>query len=139
MESPLIDLAERHTVVFKPKAEGGAKPVYDPVTQTTTFPDSNVPAVTLEVFLFPRGQGEGRGGEQPGLELSEGRLTMQIVGTEGDAPLKLPANLGAGDKGKVTLLGRPSQLEIQALAPAQNPEVSDENGWLYYATLEAVT
>jgi len=102
-------------------------------------PVSDPKPVTLEVFLFNRGQ---TGGSDPraGLDLSDGRLIMQVVGTEGDdTPLKLPDGVSAGDKGTVTLLGQTGTLEVQALSPAQMPEVSDENGWLYSCLWQAVS
>ncbi len=139
MQSPLYDLGERHTVVFTPKAATGTVPTIDPKTETTVFaPSGPTPEpITLEVFVFPAGQGS-RGGERAGLDLSDGRLIIQVVGTQGDAPLKLPDGVGAGDKGTVTLLGQKGTLELQALVPAQIPEVSDENGWLYAALFSSV-
>ena len=139
MQSPLYDLAERHAVVFTPKSSGGKKQVWDPVTETHSYvPEENPQPVTLEIFLFPQGQG-GRGDQRQGLDVSDGRLIMQIVGTEGDdTPLKLPDGVSAGDKGTVTLLGQSATLEVQALSPAQIPEVSDETGWLYSVMFETV-
>lgn len=137
MESPLYDLSERHTLVFPPK--GGGAPVYDRTTQTTTFPKGEGQPVTLEVFLFLAGQGNRAGNERPGLELSDGRYTMQLVGTEGDdTPLKLPETISAGDSCDVTLLGRKGTLTILPEMPSQIPEVSDENGWLYSVSWRAV-
>lgn len=138
-ESPLIDLGERHTVTFTPKTTTGTVPTIDPKTETTVFaPSGPAPQpVTLEVFVFPAGQGS-RGAERAGLDLSDGRLIIQIVSTEDDAPLKLPDGVSAGDKGTVTLLGQKGTLELQALVPAQIPEVSDENGWLYAALFSSV-
>ncbi len=123
-------------LVFPPKAAGA--PVYDPATQSTKWPEGSGQAVTLEVFLFRAGQGNRGGVEQPGLELSDGRYTMQIVGTEGDeTPLKLPDTIGAGDSCDLTLLGRKGKLEILPDMPAQIPEVSDDLGWLYSCSWRA--
>lgn len=140
MLSPFYDLGVPYTVVFKPKAATAAAPTIDPKTETAVFaPRGPAPEpVTLEVFVFPSGQGN-RGGDRPGLDLNDGRLIIQIVGTKGDAPLKLPDDVSAGSKGDVTLLGQEGTLEIQALAPAQIPEVSDENGWLYAALFSSVS
>lgn len=136
-ESPLYDLGERRLLVFPQKGAGA--PVYDPLTQTMIFPEGSGQPVRLEVFLFPSGQGNRAGTEQPGLELSDGRYIMQIVGTEGDdTPLKLPESISAGDSCDLTLLGRKGKLEILPVMPAQIPEVSDENGWLYTCSFKAV-
>ncbi len=135
-ESPLYDLAERHAVVFTPKSAEGKAKVWDPVTETHSYvssPGGSPQPVTLEVFLFNRGQGNGAD-PRAGFDLNDGRLIMQIVGTEGDdTPLKLPDGVSAGDKGTVTLLGQKGTLEVQARSPAQIPEVSDEMGWMYTA------
>lgn len=138
MESPLIDLGEQHLVTFTPKGAASSTPVWDAATETMSFTQNPSPdPVTLTCFVFPRGQGSG-GGRQ-GLDLDDGRVILQIVGTPDDTPLKLPDGVSSGDKGSVTLLGVSGTLEVQALSPTQIPEVSDENGWLYYAQWSAVS
>ncbi len=124
--------------MFPPKPAGA--PVYNRETQTTDFSEGEGQPIRLEVFLFRAGQGSRAGTEHPGLELSDGRYTMQIVGTEGDdTPIKLPESIGAGDSCDLTLLGRRGKLEILPDMPAQIPEVSDENGWLYSCSWQAIS
>lgn len=63
---------------------------------------------------------------------------MQIVGTSGDLPLKLPDTLKAGDTGTFTDMGKKQTLKLGNLTPKQIPDVSDVLGYKYLVTISAV-
>ncbi len=86
--------------------------------------------VVLEVFLL-RDRTPREGNEREGLEVSRSSRLMQIVGTVGDAPLKLPDILKAGDAGTFTEMGQKQTLTLGSLIPAQIADVADDLGWTY--------
>ena len=132
MQSDIYDLVERHTLVLELEAGEAPKPLFDRKSDTMVFPPPlNPKTATFEVALFIAGQGNRAAAEQPTLERNQNNLIMQIVGSEGAAPLKLPEGVNAGDSAEVTILGRSGRLEVLPLSPPQIPEVSDEMGWLY--------
>ena len=89
----------------------------------------------FEVHLLDPSERSAR--NRQGLEASEQRQVMQIVGNEA-GPLKLPDTLTAGSTGTVTLLGRPSQVTLEATMPEQLPKESDVTGWQYYVRISSV-
>lgn len=101
MQSSIHSLSTPVTVTFQPSK------VYDPETGKYTAPVNSL--IILEVFLL-RDSGSRTGTERPGLEEERAERFMQIVGTEGDAPLKLPATIKAGDTGTFTELGKSRRL-----------------------------
>ncbi len=125
MESSIISLSTPLTVTFAPTVK-----VYDPETGTYSPPVGE--NVVLEVFLL-RDRSPREGNEREGLEVSRSSRLMQIVGTAGDAPLKLPGTLKAGDTGTQT-----QTLTLGSLVPAQIVDVADDVGWLYSVSVELV-
>ncbi len=130
MESSIIALSTPVVVTFAPTVK-----VYDPVTGTYSPPVGE--NVVLEVFLL-RDRNPREGNEREGLEVSRSSRLMQIVGTVGDAPLKLPDTLKAGDTGTFTEMGQKQTLTLGSLVPAQIPDVADDLGWLYSVSVELV-
>ena len=130
MESSIISLSTPLTVTFAPTVK-----VYDPETGTYSPPVGE--NVVLEVFLL-RDRSPREGNEREGLEVSRSSRLMQIVGTAGDAPLKLPGTLKAGDTGTFTEMGQTQTLTLGSLVPAQIVDVADDVGWLYSVSVELV-
>ncbi len=130
MKSSIYSLSTPLTVTFAPTVK-----VYNPDTGTYTAPEGG--NVVLEVFLL-RNRTPREGNEREGLEVSRSSRLMQIVGTVGDAPLKLPDTLKAGDTGTFTEMGQKQTLTLGSLVPPQISDVADDLGWTYAVSLESV-
>lgn len=129
MESSIYSLSTPVTVTFAPSR------VYNPETGTYTASEGG--SVLLEVFLL-RDTKPREGNEREGLEVSRSSRLMLIVGTIGDAPLKLPDTLKAGDTGTFTEMGQKQTLTLGSLVPPQIADVADDLGWVFSVSVESV-